>query len=112
MNIQINNNKLAKKLEDASAIKKAFGEMAKKVAARLDDIKASPNLAVLRQLPQADCHPLKGDRAGEWAVSISGNHRLIFEIDHDPVPLKVDGSTDEALITDIVITGTGDYHKK
>jgi plasmid maintenance system killer protein len=110
--IRIINNKLAKKLEDASAIKKAFGDMAKKVAARLDDIRASPSLAILRQLPQADCHQLKGDRVGEWAVRISGNHRLLFEIDQDPVPLRNDGIVDEVAVTAIVIIGTEDYHKK
>ena len=110
MKIRYRNNKLAKKLENASAIKISFGDMAKKVSMRLDDIRAAPNLAVLKQIPQAACHQLKGDRVGEWAVSISGNHRLIFELDHDPIPLKEDGSIDEIVITDIVVTGTEDYH--
>lgn len=26
-------------------------------------------------------HPLKGDRSGQWAASVSGNWRLIFEFD-------------------------------
>lgn len=110
MKIRFGNNKLAKQLENASAIKKSFGVMAKKVSMRLDDIRAAPNLAVLKQIPQAACHELKGDRAGEWAVSISGNHRLIFVLDHDLVPLKGDGSIDEIVITNIIITGTEDYH--
>jgi plasmid maintenance system killer protein len=108
--VRFGNNKLAKQLENASAIKKSFGEMAKKVSMRLDDIRAAPNLAVLKQIPQAACHELKGDRAGEWAVSISGNHRMIFELDHNPIPLKEDGGIDEIVITAIVVTGTEDYH--
>lgn len=110
MRIRFGNNKLARQLENASAIKTSFGLMARKVSMRLDDIRAAPNLTVLKQLPQAACHQLKGDRAGEWAVSVSGNHRLIFLLDHDPVPLKEDGSIDEIMITDIIITGTEDYH--
>jgi proteic killer suppression protein len=110
VNIRFGNSKIAKKLENASAIKRSFGVMAKKVSMRLDEIGAAPNLAVLKQIPQAGCHELKGNRAGEWAVSISGNHRLIFELDHGPVPLKEDGSIDEIVITDIVVTGTEDYH--
>lgn len=110
MKIRFGNNKLAKKMENASAIKKSFGEMAKKVSMRLDDIKSAANLAILKKMPQAGCHELKGDRAGEWAVSISGNHRLIFELDHDPIPVKEDGSIDEIVITDIVVTDTEDYH--
>ena len=84
--------------------------MAKKVAIRLEDIRAAPNLAVLKQIPQAGCHELKGDRAGDWTVNISGNHRLIFELDHNPVPRKEGGLIDEKMITDIVVTGTEDYH--
>jgi len=108
--IRYGNNKLAKQLENASTIKRSFGVMAKKVSMRLDDIRAAPNLAVLKQIPQAACHKLEGNRTGEWAVSISGNHRLIFVLDHDPIPLKEDGSVDEMVITDIIITGTEDYH--
>jgi toxin HigB-1 len=30
-------------------------------------------------LPGARPHPLPGDRAGQWSVSISANWRVIFE---------------------------------
>ena len=26
-------------------------------------------------------HPLKGERKGQWAISVSGNWRLVFEFD-------------------------------
>ena len=29
-------------------------------------------------LPGLDLHPLKGDRKGGWAVSVSGNWRVTF----------------------------------
>lgn len=29
-------------------------------------------------LPELDLHPLKGDRKGTWAVSVSGDWRLTF----------------------------------
>jgi toxin HigB-1 len=32
-------------------------------------------------LPGARLHRLKGDRKGLWAVSVSGNWRLVFEFD-------------------------------
>ncbi len=32
-------------------------------------------------LPGYRLHPLKGDREGEWAVSVSGNWRLVFEFE-------------------------------
>lgn len=30
------------------------------------------------RLPGWDLHPLKGDLGGKWAVSVSGNWRLVF----------------------------------
>jgi proteic killer suppression protein len=32
-------------------------------------------------LPGARLHPLRGDRTGQWAVSISGNWRVTFEFE-------------------------------
>lgn len=110
MEIDYSNNKLRKQLSDASEIKRAFGVNAKKVMARIDDIMASPNLAVLMQIPAARCHQLTGDRKGEWALNISPNHRLIFEIAQDPIPIKEDGSVNTILVTEIRISGTEDYH--
>lgn len=110
MQITYKKNKLEKQLSNATEIKKAFGTNAKRVASRLDDIMAASNLSVLMQIPAANCHTLKGNRAGEWAVDISANHRLIFEIAHDPVPKTDDGSVNTILVTDIRVIEVGDYH--
>jgi proteic killer suppression protein len=32
-------------------------------------------------LPGLRLHPLRGERRGEWAVSVSGNWRVVFEFD-------------------------------
>jgi len=103
-------NKIKKKLSSPSEIKKAFGTMAKKVQSRLDDIGASPNLKVLLQMPAANCHALSGNKNGEWALDISANHRMIFEINHDPVPTKDNGEIETIEVTDIRIIETTDYH--
>jgi len=110
VNIAFKNKKLQKILTDTGEIKKAYGTMAKRVSQRMDQLQAAPNLATIQSIPSLECHVLTGDRKGEWAVSISGNYRLIFEIDHDPVPAKEDGSIDSILITDICILETTDYH--
>jgi len=110
MNVEFKKNKLKKQLSSATEIKKAFGVNAKRVASRMDEIYASPNLAVLCQIPAANCHPLTGDRNGEWAVDISSNHRMIFEISQQPIPKKEDNSIDILLVTDICILETDDYH--
>ncbi len=110
MNITFKNRKLQKILTDPGEIKKAYGSMAKRVSQRMDQLQAAPNLATIQSLPTLECHLLTGDRKGEWAVSISGNYRLIFDIDHHPIPTKEDGGIDSIRITDIRILETTDYH--
>lgn len=110
MQIEYSKNKLKKQMSNASELKKAFGVNARRIKSRLDDIEASPNLAVLIQIPAANCHPLTGDRKGEWAVDVSANYRLIFEIQNDPIPKTENGSIDVILVTDIRILKVDDYH--
>lgn len=109
MDIRIGNKSLAKKLASASTIKQAFGQMAPKVSQRKSEMEAMPNLAALIKLPTADCHPLTGNRDGDWAVKISPNFRMIFEIDQ-PLPLDDEENPDYTQVNKIVITGTEDYH--
>jgi len=61
-------------------------------------------------LPPARCHPLQGDRAGEFAVDVHQPYRLIFEPANDPIPKKEDGSIDLKKITRIRILEVEDYH--
>lgn len=110
MKIDYQKNKLKKQLSSASEIKKSFGVNAKRVASRLDDIEASPNLSILIQIPAANCHQLSGNRTGQWAVDISGNYRLIFIIDHNPIPINMNNSIDTNQVTAIIILEIADYH--
>ncbi|MBZ4219631.1 MAG: killer suppression protein HigA [Chlorobium sp.] len=111
MKIRYQTRKLEKSVESPSAIKKNYGDRAKKVALRLEQLSVAPNLDAMRNVPAANCHALKAPRAGELAVDISPNHRLIFVPDHNPLPRKEDGGLDWKLITDIEITAIGeDYH--
>lgn len=110
MEICYGNNKIKKQLSSATEMKKAFGANATRVSIRLDEIRASPNLKILMQIPAANCHQLSGNRKNEWAVDISRNHRLIFEIWQDPVPKTENNEVDTIRVTDIQITKTEDYH--
>lgn len=110
MNVTYRNNKIKKKLSNSSEINKAFGKMAKKVSQRMEEIRSAANLKVLQQLPAANCHPLSGDRNEHWAVDISGNFRLIFDLNHDPIPKTEDGDINAIIITDVTIIETTDYH--
>ena len=110
MEIFYGDNKFRKQLSIATEIKKAFGNNAKTVMLRLAQIKAADTLKVLITLPGAKCHSLTGNMKGEWAVSISVNHRLIFNITHEPVPINDDGSVNTNLVTKITLLRVQDYH--
>lgn len=55
-------------------------------------------------------HPLKGSKAGKFAVTIYGGWRLIFE-PHNSIPKSEDDSIDWDNVIDIKITSIEDYHK-
>ncbi len=55
-------------------------------------------------------HPLKGDRASEFALSLESGKRLVFKPDNDPVPLMKDGGIDWSKVTAVCIVFIGDYH--
>ena len=110
MKLSFKSNKLEKILTEATEMRKAFGTMAKKVNQRMMELKAAPNLEVMKTIPATNCHELKGDRQGEFAVDISRNFRLIFKPDYNPIPRKDDKSIDCIKVTDIQILRTVDYH--
>lgn len=51
----------------------------------LTALNAASHPEQINQLPGARLHPLRGDRKGQWAVSVSGNWRLVFEFDGEDV---------------------------
>ena len=111
MNIQYRKKKLERSVASPGAIKKYYGKRAKTVKKRLDEIHAAPNLQELMNIPGPNCHPLKGEKAGQFAVNISGNERIIFEINHENIPKKDDGGIDLETVTAIKIISIGeDYH--
>jgi proteic killer suppression protein len=77
---------------------------------RLTELSAAATLAEMGFLPPARCHPLTGDRDGQFAVDAGPLMRVIFEPAHDPIPRRPDGGIDLANITAIVILEVIDYH--
>lgn len=110
MTIEFDSNKLAKQFSDEKNIKRAFGELAKGIVARLADLDAAGALADMRRLPAAHCHELKEDFAGCFAVKISPNFRLIFRPTQQPPPKLSDGGIDWSAIDAITILQIDDYH--
>ncbi len=62
---------------DAAGVSAHYVRRLRAVLAALATASAPSDMA----LPGARLHPLRGDRAGQWWVSISGNWRVIFEFD-------------------------------
>ncbi len=77
---------------------------------RLADLAAAASLAEMSSLPQARCHPLKGDRAGQFAVDLEYPRRLIVEPAHQPVPVRQDGGVDLLRVTRVRVIEVVDYH--
>ena len=97
-------------MTDPKEMVKTFGQMARKVNQRLKDLTDADNLAIMRAIPAARCHELTGNRKGELSVDVSGNYRLIFEPNHDPLPRKADLGLNWDEVTKIQINEIEDYH--
>ncbi len=88
---------------------KAWGRNWPLLRRRLAQLGAAGSLAEMQGVP-GHCHPLKADRAGQFAVYLWGPLRLIFEPDHDPPPVLADGELDLLGVTHICLLGIEDYH--
>lgn len=94
-------------MEERTATQKLGAKGAKKLRARLADLEAATRVT---DLIAGSPHPLKRDRAGQFAVSLDGACRLVFRPEKVPPPTKDDGSIDWAEVTAVRILFIGDYH--
>jgi proteic killer suppression protein len=63
--------------EDASGVSAQHGRKIQQVLAFLNVSQEPADM----NLPGFRLHPLKGERKGQWAVSITGNLRIVFEFE-------------------------------
>lgn len=79
MEVLFRTRKLEKRYQNHKEAESAYGqEVARKYILRVNTVKTARNLEELRSLPALRCHPLKGDRKGQWAINLTGFYRLIF----------------------------------
>ena len=84
----------------------------KLIRARLDELADADNLAAMRFLPQAYCHELKGNRAGQLAVKLDQGYRMVFEPANNPVAKKKAGGLAWTRVTAIrILELSEDYHE-
>lgn len=110
MDIFFTSDRMERELTTDQQRVSTFGPAAaKKIRLRLSQLSAAPDLQTMRSLP-GRCHELRGDRAGQMAVEVSGGLRLVFAPAHDPVPLKPDGGLDWTSTRAIRILEVTNYH--
>ena len=81
MQIQFRTKRLEKQYTQHKLAEKAYGnEVARKYVQRINIIKQSKNFDELSGLPGLKCHPLKGDREGQYAIYLTGFYRLILTL--------------------------------
>jgi proteic killer suppression protein len=104
------NRKLERSCSDDRRGARQWGaEQWKVLKLRLASLRAAPTLSDMHGVP-GNCHPLRADRVGQFAVDLRGPYRLVFEPAHEPVPRLADGGIDTTKVTSIRIEEVEDYH--
>jgi len=108
MDIDFSSPDLQALCEQQRLMTKKFGEScSRKLRTRLSDLRAAENVV---ELIAGRPHPLKHDRAGQFALDLHGGKRLVFEPANNPVPTREDESIVWELVTKVRIVFIGDYH--
>lgn len=80
MNIEFSNNHFAKASISLSKASRQFGvPIGRKYIQRIIIMRAVDKFTQLFGFRALHLHPLKGDRAGQYAITLAGNYRLIIE---------------------------------
>lgn len=82
MEIRFKTKKLEKQYLNSKEAIKAYGlQVAKKYIQRVTILKNAKNFEELYSVPTLDFHPLKGNRKGQYALTLTGYWRLIITND-------------------------------
>ncbi len=109
--ITFRTRKLARTFNSQRELQRAYGRrMAQRIMSRLAVLNSARTLADVPSTRPERCHPLRGEREGQYAVDLVHPQRLVFKPNHEPVPRKDDGGVDLEKITSIIIIEVVDYH--
>ena len=88
MEVTFRTRRLEREYREYKKAVKAYGnEIARKYIDRINIIKTVVDIDELMGLPVVRCHPLKGDRAGQYAIKLTGFYRLIFTLKGDALEI-------------------------
>lgn len=96
MDVAFRNHRLERYERGAEAIRAWGDEVGRRYVQRIGAIMAASSLADLYAVRAFDLHPLRADRAGQFALRLTGQMRLI---------VTVDESTGQVIVEEVV-----DYH--
>jgi proteic killer suppression protein len=109
--ITFRQQRLRKTFSSEREIRKEYGnDMARTIMRRLAVLNAAPTLTQVPIVPPLRRHLLSDARKDQYAVDLVHPRRLIFEVNHNPVPRYADGGIDTDQITAITIIEVVDYH--
>ena len=113
MEIEFRTKQLRKRCETVKDASRKWGrESALKLVQRLFEIDAAEHLLDLLKLPAAKCHPLSGDREGQFAVRLRHPYRLVFEPVCEPNEYMRGNTIEPEKVTRVKILEVVDYHGK
>ena len=110
MRLSYKNKKLEACLTTDKGLTKTYGRLAKKIKQRRLQLESADNLWVISTIKVLRLHPYHGDRQGIWSIDIQENWRMLFTIDHDPIPQLEDGGVNLKAVTIIRIESIEDPH--
>ena len=111
MDILFKTKKLEKQCNSQTLLVRIYGpQCAKLIRRRLDELRAADTLNTIRYLPQARCHELKGNRAGELSVDLEHPFRLLLRPANQPIPKRAEGGLDWECVSAVEIIGVEDTH--
>ncbi len=88
MEVRFRTKKLEQCYQQSSKAFREFGpEVGRRYIQRIKLIQATPDLDTLKNLPGLRCHPLTGDRKGQWAATLIDRVRLIFTFQNDEMTI-------------------------
>ena len=111
MQISFRTRRLERTFNSGRNLTRQYGDrMARTIQMRLAVLKNARSLSQVPTTPPDRRHMLRGDRSGQYAVDLVHPYRLVFEPNHDPIPIGEDGGVVLNEITAITIIEVVDYH--
>jgi proteic killer suppression protein len=108
LRISIHDKALRRLCEESSLQNRQLRDVgARRLRTRLAELQAAATVA---HLVSGRPHPLRGERAGQFALDLDNGRRLVFRPSEVPPPQRADGGIAWERVSAIDIVYIGDYH--